>query len=53
MISFTPFPNFETENPILRRMTQNDVNDLFEIKKDPKMHECTDTKVKVSRLLYI
>lgn len=45
MTNFTPFPNLETEKLILRRMTQNDANDLFEMRKDSRMNEYTDTKV--------
>lgn len=35
----------ETKNLSLRRIEQNDVNDLFNMRKDPKMHVFTDTKV--------
>lgn len=45
MIRFAPFPNLETENLILRKMDQNDVGDIFEMRKDTRMHEYTDTKV--------
>jgi ribosomal-protein-alanine N-acetyltransferase len=45
MINFTYFPTIETKNLLLRRMVQNDVNDLFEMRNDPRMHEYTDTKV--------
>lgn len=34
----------ETKNLILRRMNHNDINDLYEMRKDPRMHEYTDTK---------
>lgn len=34
----------ETMNLILRRMNHNDINDLYEMRKDPRMHEYTDTK---------
>lgn len=44
MINFTPFPNFETENLILKKMGYNDINDLFEMRRDPRMNEYTDTK---------
>ncbi|MGK0466413.1 MAG: ribosomal-protein-alanine N-acetyltransferase [Clostridium sp.] len=37
MINFTPFPNIETKNLILRRINYNDGNDLFEMRKDPEM----------------
>lgn len=43
MISFTPFPTIGTKNLILRSMNHNDINDLFEMRKDPRMHEHTDT----------
>lgn len=45
MINFTPFPNIETTNLILRRMNYNDVNDLFEMRKDSKMNKYVDTKL--------
>lgn len=44
MINFTPFPNLETKNLLLRRMDYMDINDLFEIRKDPRMNEYTDTR---------
>lgn len=44
MISFTPFPRIETKNLILRRMNNNDADDLFEMRRDPLMSEHTDTK---------
>jgi [ribosomal protein S5]-alanine N-acetyltransferase len=44
MINFTPFPGIETENLILRRMNHKDMNDLFEMRKDPSMNDHTDTK---------
>lgn len=45
MINFTPFPSIETKNLMLRRMCHNDINDLFEMRKDPRMSEYTDTKL--------
>lgn len=39
----TLFPNIETKNLLLRRMSYNDINDLFEMRKDPRMNEYTDT----------
>lgn len=45
MTNFTPFPNIETENLILRKMSYNDIDDLFEMRKDPRMNEYTDTKL--------
>lgn len=44
MIKFTSFPSIETKNLLLRRMDYNDVLDLFEMRKDMRMHEYTDTK---------
>lgn len=45
MINFTPFPNIETKNLILRQMNYNDICDLFEMRKDPRMVEHTDIKL--------
>ncbi len=45
MINFTPFPNIETKNLILRKMDYNDINDLFEMRRDPRMNEYVDTKL--------
>lgn len=44
MINFNPFPTITTKNLLLRRMTQDDKHDIFEMRKDPRMHEYTDTK---------
>lgn len=44
MINFKPFLNIETKNLTLRRMDHNDIVDLFEMRKDPRMNEYTDTK---------
>lgn len=44
MINYKPFPDIETKNLFLRRMNQDDANDLFEMRKDPRMNEYTDTK---------
>lgn len=44
MIEFTPFPVIETKSLILRKLEHNDINDLFEMRKDPGMNEYTDTK---------
>ena len=41
---FTPFPTLQTENLVLRRILQMDLADLFEMRRDPRMHEHTDTK---------
>lgn len=45
MIKFTPFPEIETKNLILKRMNYRDIDDLFEMRKDPRMNEYTDTKL--------
>ncbi len=48
LINFTSFPNMETKNLLLRRIEQNDVNDLFKMRKDPRMHAYTDTKIDIN-----
>ena len=40
---FISFPVLLTERLILRRMKDEDVDDLFNMRKDPEMHEYTDT----------
>lgn len=45
MFNFTPFPDIETQNLILRRIDYNDIDDLFEMRKDQRMNEYTDTKI--------
>ena len=45
MINFSPFPDIETKNLLLRRMNHTDINDLFEMRKDSRMNEYTDTKI--------
>ncbi len=45
MINFMPFPMLETKNLILRRMDYDDINDLFDMRKDPRMNEYVDTKL--------
>ncbi|APQ95470.1 GNAT family N-acetyltransferase [Clostridium botulinum] len=45
MITFSPFPAIETKNLFLRRMTNDDTHDIFELRKDPKMNEYTDTRL--------
>lgn len=42
-IQFTEFPELETKRLILRRLTESDLDDLFNMRKDPEMHEYTDT----------
>ena len=44
-MNFTPFPTIETEHLLLRRITLDDTNDMFEMRKDPRMYEYLDTKV--------
>lgn len=48
MINFNPFPNIETRNLLLRRMDYNDIQDLYEMRKDPRMIEYTDSKLEES-----
>lgn len=43
-IDFNPFPNLETERLILRKLTEDDMYDVFNMRKDPSMHEYTDTR---------
>ncbi|WP_391206886.1 GNAT family N-acetyltransferase [Psychrobacillus sp. L4] len=45
MINFTSFPNLKTKKLLLRRIEQNDVHDLYTMRKDSRMHTFTDTKV--------
>lgn len=49
MTNFMPFPVFETKNLILRRINYNDINDLFEMRKDPAMNEYVDNKLEENR----
>ena len=42
-IPFISFPVLLTDRLILRRMKEEDVDDLFNMRKDPEMHEYTDT----------
>lgn len=42
-IPFISFPVLLTDRLILRKMKEEDVDDLFNIRKDPEMHEYTDT----------
>ena len=44
-MNFTPFPIIETEHLLLRRITLDDTNDMFEMRKDPRMYEYLDAKV--------
>lgn len=45
MINIESYPILETKNLILRRIEQNDVHDLYDMRKDSRMHTFTDTKV--------
>lgn len=36
-ISFLPFPKLETERLLLRRITNEDVNEIFELRSNPKI----------------
>lgn len=44
MPRFSPFPEIETENLVLRRITLLDAAALFEMRSNPIMHQYTDTK---------
>ncbi|MGB2992392.1 MAG: GNAT family N-acetyltransferase [Paenisporosarcina sp.] len=44
-MNFTPFPIIETKHLLLRRITRGDTNDMFEMRRDPRMYEFLDTKV--------
>jgi ribosomal-protein-alanine N-acetyltransferase len=35
-INFTPFPNLETERLVLRRVNENDVNEIFALRSNPE-----------------
>jgi ribosomal-protein-alanine N-acetyltransferase len=45
LINFTSFPTIETKNLLLRRIAHDDMNDMFEMRKDPRMNEYLNTKV--------
>lgn len=45
MFNFNQFQNLSTSNLLLRRMVYNDINDLFHMRKDPRMNEHVDTKL--------
>jgi len=49
MTVFNPFPIVETKNLSLRRMTPEDTEDIYQMRKDPRMIEFTDSKLDVSR----
>lgn len=44
-MNFTPFPIIETKHLLLRRITLGDTNDMFEMRRDPRMYEYLSTKV--------
>jgi [ribosomal protein S5]-alanine N-acetyltransferase len=44
MINIPTLNNIDTKNLMLRRMEHKDIKDLFEMRRDPRMHEFTDTK---------
>lgn len=44
-MNFTPFPIIETKHLLLRKITQSDTNDMFEMRRDPRMYEYLNTKV--------
>ena len=35
-INFTPFPNLETERLVLRRVNENDANEIFALRSNPE-----------------
>lgn len=43
-VDFTDFPTFETERLILRRIGEDDMYDIFNMRKEPSLHEYTDTR---------
>jgi len=45
MSTFHPFPVLETKNLWLRRMAPEDTGDIFQMRKDPRMIEFTDSKL--------
>lgn len=44
MMIFSPFPEIETEQLLLRRMELKDIQDIFQMRNDSRMNEYTDTK---------
>jgi len=44
-MNFNPFPFMETKHLLLRRLTHGDTNDMFEMRRDPRMYEFLHTKV--------
>jgi len=45
MLNFMPFSKIEIKNLLLRRMDYKDIDDLFHMRKDPRMNEYVDTKL--------
>lgn len=45
MIGFTTFPCIATKNLMLRKICHNDINDLYEMRSNPRMIEYTDSKL--------
>lgn len=41
---FKQFPDIKTNNLLLRRMEHKDIQDVFQMRRDARMHEFTDTK---------
>ena len=44
MIQYNPFPVLETTHLLLRQMTYHDTENLYDMRKDLRMHAYTDTK---------
>lgn len=49
MFTFNPFPIIKTKNLLLRRITHNDTYDIFQLRKDPRMNEYTDSRLDESQ----
>lgn len=49
MTVFNPFPLVETKNLCLRKMTPEDTEDIFQMRKDPGMIEFTDSRLDESK----
>ena len=43
--NFEPFPEIRTENLILRKLRINDLQDLYEMRKDPRMNLYVDNTI--------
>ena len=44
-MNFTPFPIIDSKHLLLRRITPGDTDDMFEMRKDPRMYEFLNAKV--------